>query len=69
MSLQGGGRELTWPELSYLMVVVWEAARFRDDCLCGGIRHPPWQLLALTRDTGSSLVSALSPAMARSLGH
>lgn len=45
MTLGGGGRELTRPEVSqHPMVAVWEAAMFRDnDCLCGGIQRPPWQ--------------------------
>lgn len=62
MTLGGGGRELTRPEVSqHPMVVAWEAAMFRDNgCLCGGIRHPPWQLLELTRSAGSSLISVPS---------
>lgn len=62
MTLGGGGRELTRLEVSqHPMVVAWEAAMFRDNgCLCGGIPHPPWQLLVLTRSTGSSPISVPS---------
>lgn len=62
MTLGGGGRELTRPEVSqHPMAVAWEAAMFRDNgCLCGDIPHPPWQLLVLTRSSGSLLISVPS---------
>lgn len=38
MTLWGGGRELTQPEVSqHLLVAVWEAAMFRDVTLCAEV--------------------------------